>query len=431
MSQQLTPISGGIVPEVNTTVSPSRLNVLSPQYVQANNLESRPTEWVAGGRPIYRRLPAISETYQINFFNVVTESNITGNTFVGEEIEKVGYVYLPYGASIDGPGSVAVLAANGNNTLLVQAGVIVWEYGKTEVLPTIVDLSVIDVAPGKYQVAYQLLYDDSPIPQLYSVEDFSLTGLPLNVTSSTDSITGWRYPAVNAFLNTSSLFWSNEDSFFPSYSQPTESYMQWESDLEQAYSKITLRLPAGSAYSGSATLSYVNGTTLTEVVTVDVLSDSAGQYFEITPEKAVLQSGWRVSFSSSIVSIQSISVSGALTLLNPQAAPSPRARLVMYPYGILPKTVENSEGEEIPATYCVLAVVDIARNFEIVDIDDSRTIIHRDYVPVADWLTVPFDKDLINLYEQVSDYSELWMSPSLCLKQEYISLKTDRVQVEE
>jgi len=103
----------------------------------------------------------------------------------------------------------------------------------------------------------------------------------------------------------------------------------------------------------------------------------------------------------------------------------------MYPYGVLPKTVENSAGEEILATYCVLAIVDILKNYEIDDIDDSRSIIHRDYVPVADWLTVPFDKDLIDLYEQVSDYSELWMSPSLCMKQEYVDLKKNQVQVEE
>lgn len=431
MSQQLTPISGGIVPEITTTTAVNRLRVLSQQYVQVNRLESRPTEWNAAGRPIYRRLPAISETYQIDFFNVVTESNILGNTFDGKGIEKVGYVYTPYGASIDGPGSTAVVAAEGKNTLLIQAGVLVWEYGKTEVLPTIIDLEVLQVLPGKYDLAYQLVYDDSPIPQLYSVSDFALTGLPLNITSSTDSVTGWRYPAVNAFLNTSSEFWSNEDTLFPPYSQPSTAYIQWESTLQQAYSKIILRCPEGTAYSGTATLNYVEGTTLTPVSTVSVSKDSTGQYFEFDPEVAVMQSGWNVSFSDNAVSIQSITVSGVLTLLKSQASPSPRARLVMYPANILPKTVENSNGELVPATYCRLAQVDVAANFEILDIDDIRVIIHRDYVPVADWLTKPFDLDLIDLYEQVSDYSTLWMGPTTCLKQEYAKLETDQIQVEE
>lgn len=430
MSQLLTPVNGGITPEVQTTTQTSRLNVLSPQYVQSKGLQSRPTEWVPTGRPIYRRLPAISETYQIDFFNVVTESNILGNTFVGEEIEKVGYVYLPYGASIDGPGSAAVLAAEGNQSLLIQAGVLVWEYGKTEVIPTIVDLEVLEVTPGKYDLAYQLLYDDSPLQQLYSVNDYSLSGLPLEITSSTDSVTGWRYPAVNAFLNSDSLNWSNEDTYFPAYSQPTSAYLQWKSDLQHAYSSITLRCPSGTSYSGEATLSYVDGTTLTFVQTVPVSKDLTGQFFQFIVEEPVLQGEWNVSFSSNLVSIQSMTVSGTLTLLEPQAAPSPRARLVMYPAGTLPRTIQNSASETIPATYCQLAQVDIVTNYTIEDIDDSRSIIHRDYVPVANWLTAPFDQDLISLYEQVSGYSVLWMSPSMCLKQEYEKLSSDQVIVE-
>ena len=84
MSQQLTPISGG-VQVVQTTTAESRLLVLSPQYIDVKNLHSRPTEWVPGGRPIYRRLPAISETYQIDFFNVVPAPN----TAVAAEVEDV------------------------------------------------------------------------------------------------------------------------------------------------------------------------------------------------------------------------------------------------------------------------------------------------------------------------------------------------------
>jgi hypothetical protein len=85
MSQQLIPIDGG-VQEVVTSTSQSRLNVLSQQYVIAKHLESRPTEWVPFGRPIYRRLPATSETYQIDFFNIVPAAN----TAVTAEVQKIG-----------------------------------------------------------------------------------------------------------------------------------------------------------------------------------------------------------------------------------------------------------------------------------------------------------------------------------------------------
>jgi hypothetical protein len=430
MSQQLTPVNGGIVPEVRTTTTQSRLNVLSPQYIDVNNLHSRPTEWVPGGRPIYRRLPAVSETYQIDFFNLVTESNVTGNTSVRTNIQEIGYVFIPWSESINGAVSLEVSKSDNSQVMLIKGGAIVWKYGKTLVRPTIVDLKVLDVSRSVYDVAYQLIYDDAPTAEVYSVTDFALTGQSLNITSSTDAITGWRYPAVNAFLNDANLRWSNEDTYFSAYAQPATAFLQWESELGCAYSTLVLRCPSGTAYSGTATLSYVNEGVLSPVSTVSVSEDSTGQFFEFTIGSPLMQTGWNVSFSSTTVSVQSVTVSGTLTLLTSQAALSPRATLVMYPAGTLPETVTNSQGEEVPATYATLAQVSVDNNFSITGIQDTREIIRRDYVPVANWLTVPFDQDLINLYEQVSDYANLWMAPPSCMKQEYANLETDQITVE-
>ncbi len=426
MSQQLIPVNGGTTPDLQTTTATNRLNVLSPQYIAANKLESRPTQWVPDGRPIYRRLPATSETYQIDFFNIVNSPN----TAVAAELQEVGYVYVPWGESINGSISAEVVQGGTDATLLIKAGTIVWKYGKTEVIPTIINLQVLDVGSGRYTVAYQLVYDDSPTLNLYGVEDFALTGLPLNITSSTDSIIGWRYVAENAFLNQSERFWSNEDSYFPTSVQPATAFLQWESELGQAYSKLILRLPSGVSYTGTATLSYVNSGVLSPVTTSTTGTDDAGSYLEFSIEDPVLQTGWNITFSEVKVSVQSITVSGNLNLLTPQAALSPRTRLVMYPVGTLPKTVTNAEGEQVPAVYASLAEVDISNTYQVLDIDDTRFIIHRDYVPVADWLTKPFDQDLINIYEQVSGYSVLWMSPSKCMNQEYSNLETDLIEVE-
>jgi hypothetical protein len=424
MSQQLTPVNGG-VQQVQTTTSQSRLLVLSQQYIAANNLESRPTQWVPGGRPIYRRLPAASETYQIDFFNIVPAAN----TAVADEVQDIGFTYVPWGQGINGENSMYVSASESNNDLLVKGGVIVWKYGNTQVIPTIINLPTLDVVSGKYDLAYQLLFDDSPIQKLYSVEDFSLVGQPLEITASTDSVIGWRYPAVNAFLNTSTLMWKNTDTYLPSFANPTQSFLQWESDLASAYTKITLRCPSGTAFTGTATLNYYDGTTYTDIETVSISSDSSGQFFEFNLDPR-FQTGWQVVFSSLDVAVQSITVSGVITLLEPQASPSTRAVLVMYPRGTLPKTVVNASGKTVPATYCPLAIVDIAINYKIEKIEDIRYIIHRDYTPVADWLTKPFDEDLINLYEQVSEYPALWMAPTSCMKQEYLSLTKDQVIVE-
>ena len=430
MSQQLTPVNNGVVPQIQTTVATDQLNVLSSVYVDVENLHSQPTEWVPGGRPIYRRLPAASETYQINFFNYVANSNVLSLNENIEDFEKVGYVYIPYGESINGPLSVEVVAADGDKALLVKAGVLIWEYGRDEVLPTIIDIRTLDIGSGQYDLAYQLVYDDSPIPKLYSVEDFALTGQSLNITASTDSVVGWRYPAINAFLNDSPLRWSNEDSFFQSCVQPATAFLQWVSPQTAAYSEITLRLPSGTAYTGTATLSYVNGAVLSEVSTIDVSADGNGQFFQFVIDSPVLQTGWNITFSSPAISVESVTVSGLLTILEKPSAPVPLSRLVMYPVGLLPRTVTIGNGTEVLATYCRLAIVDIGTSFNVLRVEDQRTIIHRDFVPVADWLTLPFDENLIYFYSQAQMYPENWMNPPTCLEQEYVALEDKGITVE-
>jgi hypothetical protein len=101
----------------------------------------------------------------------------------------------------------------------------------------------------------------------------------------------------------------------------------------------------------------------------------------------------------------------------------------MYPENAVPKTVTNTNNVSVPATYCPLAYVDVDATFTVTDVTDLRYIIHKDYTPVADWLTSPFDEDLIDLYLQVKGYAELWMKPSDCMKQEYLGLTEDRVIV--
>jgi len=415
MSQQLTSINGGATPEIQTTLRTSRINLLSPQYIEVKNLKSRPTEWVPGGRPIYRRLPAISETYQIDFFNIVPESNV-GPGY----IEEVGYVFVPWGESALGSSSVRVSISESKGDLIISSGSLVWRQGKTFVYPALINLEVLEVLKGRYDLAYQLIYNSDPLPFQYSVTDFAITGLPLTITASTDSITGWRYPAVNAFLDTTTLKWSTEDSYYPSYAQPTSSYIQWESLLAQSYESITLRCPTGTAYTGTATLYYVNNGVLSEVTSTEISSDTTGQYFTLVVTRQILQTGWRVEFSSTKISIQSITVTGVITLLERPSVSTPRASLVLYPSGTLP----------VGETFCSLAEITVNNDFQVIKLRDTRDIIRRDYTPVSDWLTKPFDTDLTNLYEEVSIYPTTWMNPPTAMRQEYEGLTQYQVIVE-
>jgi hypothetical protein len=105
-------------------------------------------------------------------------------------------------------------------------------------------------------------------------------------------------------------------------------------------------------------------------------------------------------------------------------------QLIAYPENSVPKTVKNAIGVEIPTTLCQLAYVDINGAYEIEKITDLREIVHTDYQPVSDWLTKEFDENLINLFSQVKEYPTLWMSPTECMTQEYLSLGEKLITVE-
>ena len=419
MSQQQIPTNGGLSRVQTTTVTP-RINALSKQYVSLNRLESRPTEWVIDGRPIYRRLPAVAETYQIDFFNTVTVPNTAGAV----EQKSMGYVYIPWGEGIFGSVSMEVVASDTLKDLVVKAGNVVWQYGMTSVLPAVFNLEELNVSSGTYYLGYQLIYDDSPFEALYSVEEFALTGEPLQITSSTDLLSGWRNPGVNAFLNSSTLFWKNYDSYFPTYLQPTTAFIQWESALPSAYSEILLRCPANTAVTGEARLYYYNTDSASYdlVCSAVVEKDTTSQYFRLNAFDPSFQRTWKVEFDDLKISVQSVVVTGTVTRIKRPVAPRPRASLVMYPENLVPTTLLNANNEEISPTYCDLALVSIKDGYAVEDIRDIRNITHRDFIPIADWITQPWDDNLISLYEQVKGYSGLWMEPSTLLKQEYGSL---------
>ena len=206
--------------------------------------------------------------------------------------------------------------------------------------------------------------------------------------------------------------------------------MQWSSSLGAAYSKVILRCPPNTAYTGTAELFYVDGAIDTPVVSTSIQSDSTGQYFEFVVNEPILQNAWKVVWSSLDMAIQSITVTGAITQTTKPSGPRPQSTLVIYPANSVPETVINSQGQEVPATYCQLAYIDVDAAYKLTEIVDLRYIIHRDFQPVADWLTDAFDTNLINLFEQVSAYQDIWMAPPNCTKQEYVALEQEQVIVQ-
>lgn len=409
MSQTLTPINGG-QGEVLTSVNVNRRNVLSEQAIELLKLQPRPTEWRPEGRPIYRRLPAVSEAYQIDFF----------------EEKSQGWVYIPRGLGIFGPNSMQVVASENNDFVIIKGGRIVWEYGEIPVEPVVINCSLVGLQSTRYLIGYQLFYDDAPFDAQYSVSDFNLEGYDLEIASSTDEIVGWRYPAVNAFLSNSN-FWKSRDNYYPDYAQPTEVYLSWKSNKYAAYQNVVLRCPEGTSYSKTATLhAKVDGSWVI-LQTSEPLSDSTGQYYKFELDSPTFQEEWKVSWEPGEMSISQVSVSGVLTLTSRPATATTRVSLVAYPENTVPKFFVNSQGEKIPLVLCTLAYVDVDELYQVTKIDDVRDIVYRDYKPVAEWLTRSQDEDLIDMFKEVSQYSQLWMNPQRALIHEYAELTSSNI----
>ena len=414
MSQLLTPTNGG-VEVVQTALTQPELRVLSPQFKKVNGLESRPTEWVPEGRPIYRRLPAVSETYQVDFF----------------ADGEIGYVYTPWGQSTAGPYSLAVESTSNKKELSIQGGEIVWKYGSNPVYPALIDLEQLGVTNGRYLVAYELIYDNRPSAMQYSVVDFALTGYPIGLYSSSSQTPGWKNREENAFLNTSGLYWSNYDNTFTAYPQPTSAFLCWSTPNPAALSQVTLRQPADFAidYSTRARLEVLEQNQWFFVSETEVDADSISSFYRFNVSNPSFVSGWRVTWfnpSSSTavpkVYVQDVNVTGVITLPRKMSGPQTFASLVMYPENQVPAVTVNSSGVEIPSVFCKLAFVEVNNVFEVTSVEDTRYIIHRDYKPVASWLTDFWDNNLIDLYEQVKFFPDTWMNPDTCLNQEYLSL---------
>lgn len=431
MSQELIPLSNaegleGLTTTIVTTTTPYRATAVSPQYRKVNRLFAQPTQWVPGGRPIYRRLPAASETYQVDFY----------------ADGEIGYVYIPLGGDQFGAGSLYVKVSEDQRSILIYDGIIVWEVGTTPILKAIVDFEEIGLESGRFLVCYQLIYDDAPQPLPFQVTDYSLGGMDFEVSDSASYVflstekpnpNAWPYPGINAFAPSSAnLKWKNYldivnrvpqkpagvEPGLPTPYQPLLCWLEWSSELPWKLDEITLRTPLISNLP-DATLSFWEDGDWKEIVTTSVQRDTNGYYYKFDTNY-IPQRKWRVSWPNNTkMEIEDITVSGVLYVNSKPSTPRARAQLAIYPTNLIPK-------DEVLCNLMVINVNDftIQRNDrgELLT-EDIRNIATRDYEPVADWLTEYWDEQLTRNQEKVKTYSPGFMAPPTLLKSSYFDLE--------
>jgi hypothetical protein len=440
MSQNLTPISNsagvvGLTPQLNTTIdNQRRIKIFSPQYKEAKGLFVQPTQWNPVGRPIYGRLPAASEQYQLNFF----------------EDGGRGYVFIPRGGDLFGPGSMYVDQSENLDVLLIENGAIVWEEGTTPVYKTFLDLREVGVEDGRYLICYQLIYDDEPQPLPFQVEDYCLAGLDFSVIDSAsksfqrseDKADPWPFPGINMFAYAEQeLEWKNYIDLvnrspgaqagikpgFPDYEQPLLSWVAWESvlpwklDTIKVRTTLTANVPPCGLYIASEDPD--EGWEL--VQQNPALLDVEGYYWEFQTDMAP-QFKWKLDWGATTrVNASKLTVSGQLYIPSKPSVPVPRAQLAIYPTNLIPKD----------ESLCRLAIISVD-NFMVATKpsgelykEDIREIVNRDYDPIANWLTQYWDDQLITLWAQVKAFTPGFMAPPTLLRTSYEGLELYGIDV--
>jgi len=437
MSQVLVPVKNssgveGLTPVIITAPFISRSVTLSEEYRIIRKLFVSKTEWVVGGRPIYRRLPAVGEAYQVDFF-------ADGG---------IGYTYIPLGNDQFGAGSMYVAVSEDLRSLLIYDGVIVWEEGTTFVLKAVINFEEIGLQSGRFLVAYQQIYNADPEPLPFEVTDFSLAGLDFDVNDSASAVflstekpnpNAWPYPGEYAFLpEGAGLSWKNFLSpvnetpqstagvrpGLPETYNPILAYLTWSSPLPWKLDTIVLRTPLKFNLPNASLYFKQNGE-WTLIQTASVSSDATGFYWVFSTND-IPQNEWKVEWPEyTKIKIESITVSGILYINTKPTTERTRAQLAIYPTNLIPEDVY----------LCRLAIINV-NDFEIQKndrgellVEDIRNISNRDYEPVANWLTEFFDENLTNLQQEVKYYAPGYMAPPTLLIDAYLGLEKYDIKV--
>ncbi len=363
----------------------ARVEVANQEALEIRSLVPVDTVWGRpDGRPIYDRLPGVSEGYREEFY--------------GEIGRGLVYIEPQFGVTF-GPGSLEVGAWQEDpRVLVVYNGTITWAYGQIETSTLAINLETVvadGIQDGSYQVGYYLnrISPEEVRYSKYEVQDYSL-GSSQTVYSATSEAK--YHPVVSMFSEPSDGSWT-----------PTEFYEAGE-------------YPDGSA------------------VTMDFTESVVARQFSVVATSPELSTARCALYSSDDAIVWSLADSGrsrggVWTLQSPNEAGARYFRLFFWggtadvsevrytgeaifqnqrPTGFTSEAEIFLEGEydQIDRPHLVLGIITVS-NYEITEIRDVRSQTSIKYEPVASWLTDFQDQSLRSLITGVEEYSSLYMSP--------------------
>ena len=361
----------------------------SEEALQSLHIKPQRTVWgYEDGRPIYHRLPAIEEGYQ-----------------VGYDFDQPRVYIDPSKNQAKGNGTIEVRRdKNAPATLNIAGGTITWKEGFIDIDPLSVDTNTFNndfgLAVGFYQVAYVILpYEeasDSPIPG-YSevkVENSNVSDAYVLFNASSEAPGHYDYYAVDN-IETTKSWRPNLKSETGGYNVGTEFVLDFGAPV---------RTENLTVHAESVNLATASGALYT--------SDN-GIIWDLQDQKTSERGSWsfnisrwynqyvRTFFWDGRASINEITFTGSLYLED---------RRVREQQAV-PMLVIRDRYEAIEGDYLMLANFEVRNRGSIVNINDLRSVSYHKHQPVAGWLTQFQDDSLRCLFDSVTRYSYLSMAP--------------------
>lgn len=363
----------------------ARVEVANREALEILSLTPVDTVWGGPfGRPIYDRLPGVSEGYREEYF--------------GEIGRGLVYIEPQFGTST-GPGSLQVGAWQKDpRVLVVYNGTITWAYGQVPTSTLAINMETVvpgGIQDGSYQVGYYLnrVPPDEVRYSKYSVEDYSLGGSQTVYATDKEA----RYhPVLSMFSEPSDGSWRpSEFGDAGAYDDGSAVTMDFTETVVAGEFVLVASTPAqATAYcalysSDDAIVWHLQ----------DSVSPRDGRWVVRSSSSAGARY-FRLFFWGGEADVAEVRYTGEALFQNKR------------PTGAISEAEIFLEGEydQIDRPHILLAVITVS-NYEITSIRDERSQTSRKYEPVASWLTDFQDRSLRKLITDIEGYSELYMSP--------------------
>lgn len=375
-------------------------SVYSEEALKALNI--RPVKTVWGWdhlRPIYNRLPAIEEGYQIGY------------------TEDQPRVYIdPSKNRAIGVSTMEVTRDERNfGTLHVESGTITWKEGYIDTEPLTIDTNALNqgfgLPVGFYQLVYRIVpkseVETSPIPGHYLVEvdGEGLADAYLEFASSTQVAPYYDYYAIDE-VQTTKAWRPALDGSTGGYSEGTSYSLDFGAPVR---TKELVVKGESSALTTAKGALYVSDDGIKWDLQLQTESSFGQWEFDI--------SKWynryvRAFFWDGRASIDNFKFTGSAYF---------KDRRVSEDQSIAIPIVQDLY-EAIEGDHLMLATFEIRNVGSIVNLADRRQVSYHKHQPVSAWLTQFQDDSLRCLFDDITKYDELYMAPATSARHMYEEL---------